>query len=81
MSEHSRPPAEVCCCGNPNSHIQISTQVMGKINKEASCKKWISTCTMHTHILCMHACTVMYTCTHTNTESYTAHRNGLYKQL
>jgi hypothetical protein len=25
-----------CCCGNHNSHIQISTQVIGNINKEVS---------------------------------------------
>lgn len=53
-----------CCYGNHNSHIQISTQVMGKINKEVSCKKWISTCTMHIHILCMHSLVYMYTHQH-----------------
>jgi len=30
-----------CCCGNHNSHIQVSTQVMGKLNKDVSFKKWI----------------------------------------
>jgi len=82
MSEHSRPPAEVLLLWKPQlSHSDQYTSDGKNKYRGFLYEMDINMYYAHTHITHAQSCIHTPTHTHTQTQGYTANRNGLYEQL